>query len=109
MFWFTFGIAGGLVVSIAAAVATVFTFATATPPIVKLQMSKQSGVQIKAIYDVNRTAKGDRLQLHLIFPQVAIPETDDNTTVNQTRWNVPSIVPKHRTRVLRVLTGASWV
>jgi hypothetical protein len=83
MFRFTFGIAGGLAVSVAAAVATVFTFATAMPPIVQLQMSKQPGVQIKSIYDVNRTAKGDRLPLHLIFPQVAIPETNDNTTVNQ--------------------------
>jgi hypothetical protein len=87
MFWFTFGIAGGLAVSVAAAVATVFTFATAMPPIIQLQMSKQPGAEMKSIYDVNRTAKGDRLPnrllIHLMFPQVTIPKTDDNTTVNQ--------------------------
>jgi hypothetical protein len=82
MFRITFGVAGGLAISVATAIATIFTFVTATPSIGQLRTSK-TGLEIKAIYDVNRAGKGDRLPMYLTFPQVTIPETNDNTTVNQ--------------------------
>lgn len=78
----SFGVRSVLAISVAAALASAFTFVTATPSIDQLHIGKL-GLEIKQIYDFNRAVKGDRLPMHLIFPQVTIPETNDNTTVNQ--------------------------
>jgi hypothetical protein len=82
MFRLTFAAAGGLAVTVAAAIATVFTFATATPFVDEFHI-RGPRLEIMPIYDVNRTIKGDRFPMHLKFPQVTIPETNDNTIVNQ--------------------------
>ncbi len=82
MFRFASVVAGGLALSGAAAVATVFTLATATPSIGQFHISKP-GLELKPNYDVNRTAKGDRLPVHLTFPQVTVPKTNNNGIVNE--------------------------
>ncbi len=99
MFRFTFGVVSRLAVSVIIAVATIFIFVTTTPSIGQLQTSKP-GIEIKTIYDVNRAAKGDQLPMHLTFPQLTIPETNDSTTVNQNpleRTLDPTKTPDHST------------